>query len=134
MKQYFTGFFTGVCLVASAVMFMGASNKNLGNITVNSITVMDDGTGGFIQTLNADGKQTSYLGTGGKGSGKLQTFNADGKQTSYLGTAVEGSGKLQTYNKHGVMVGYFGTDANEDGVIGLYNRYGDTGWSAFGKK
>ena len=55
MKQYFTGFFTGVCLVASAVMFMGASNKNLGDITVNSITVMDDGTGGFIQTFNADG-------------------------------------------------------------------------------
>ena len=28
MKQYFTGFFTGVCLVASAVMFMGASESN----------------------------------------------------------------------------------------------------------
>ena len=26
MKQYFTGFFTGVCLMVSAVMFMGASN------------------------------------------------------------------------------------------------------------
>ena len=28
MKQYFTGFFTGACLVASAVMFMGASESN----------------------------------------------------------------------------------------------------------
>ena len=27
MKQYFTGFFTGACLVASAVMFMGASES-----------------------------------------------------------------------------------------------------------
>ena len=26
MKQYFTGFITGACLVASAVMFMGASD------------------------------------------------------------------------------------------------------------
>ena len=28
MTQYFTGFFTGAYLVASAVMFMGVSNKN----------------------------------------------------------------------------------------------------------
>ena len=28
MKQYFTGFFTGVCLVVSAVMFMGAGEPN----------------------------------------------------------------------------------------------------------
>ena len=28
MKQYFTGFFTGACLVVSAVMFMGASESN----------------------------------------------------------------------------------------------------------
>ena len=28
MKQYFTGFFTGACLVASAVMFMGAGEPN----------------------------------------------------------------------------------------------------------
>ena len=26
MKQYFIGFFTGACLIASAVMFMGASS------------------------------------------------------------------------------------------------------------
>ena len=28
MKQYFTGFFTGVCLVVSSVMFMGAGQSN----------------------------------------------------------------------------------------------------------
>ena len=83
MKQYFTGFFTGACLVASAVMFMGASDKNLGDITVNSITVMDDGTGGFIQTNNADGKQTAYLGTGEGGIGILKINNADGIAVLY---------------------------------------------------
>ena len=30
MTQYFTGFFTGDYLVASAVMYMGASNKDWG--------------------------------------------------------------------------------------------------------
>ena len=36
MKQYFTGFFTGACLVASAVMFMGAgqSNSKIGKYAV----------------------------------------------------------------------------------------------------
>ena len=42
MKQYFTGFFTAVCLTASAFLFMGAQNKNLGDVTVKSLTVEDD--------------------------------------------------------------------------------------------
>ena len=29
MKQYTIGFITGACLIASAVMFMGASNNNV---------------------------------------------------------------------------------------------------------
>jgi len=88
-----------------------SQSKNLGDITVNSITVINDGTGGFIQT-----------------------YNADGKETAYLGTSVDGSGKLTTSNKHEVMVGYFGTDQDNDGVAVLYDRYGDGGWSASGKK
>ena len=84
MKQYFIGFFTGACLIASAVMFMGATDKNLGDITVNSITVMDDGSGGFLRTHNADGKETSYLGTGEGGTGILVTYNADGEETILL--------------------------------------------------
>ena len=41
MKQYFIGFFTGACLIASAVMFIGATDKNLGDITVNPISESD---------------------------------------------------------------------------------------------
>jgi len=90
---------------------MGAQNKNLGDITVNSITVLDDGNGGFITTYNADGKMTTYLGTGESGVG-------------FLGT----------YNKHEVMTGYFGTNKDNDGIAVLSDRYGDIGWSASGKK
>ena len=113
---------------------IGATDKNLGDITVNSITVMDDGSGGFISTLNADGKQTSYLGTAAEGGGQLRTYNADGTQTSYLGTAEEGFGFLTTNNKHGVRVGYFGSGNSQDGLIGVFDRYGDIGWTADGKK
>ena len=38
--------------------------KNLGDIVVNSITVLDDGYGGFITAYNQDQKRTLYLGTG----------------------------------------------------------------------
>ena len=41
MKQYFTGFFTATCLTASVFIFLGAESKNLGDIEVNSIKVVD---------------------------------------------------------------------------------------------
>jgi len=134
MKQYTIGLITGALLAVSAMMCMGAQNKNLGDITVNSITVLDDGNGGFITTYNADGKETVFLGTGEDGNGFLTTSNADGKKTAYLGTSEGGFGFLSTYNKHEVMTGYFGTSTDEDGIIGLHDRYGDEGWSASGKK
>jgi len=43
MKQYFTGFFTAICLTTSVFIFMGSQNKNLGDIVVNSISVQKDG-------------------------------------------------------------------------------------------
>ena len=96
MKQYFTGFFTAGCLTASAFMFIGAESKNMGDIEVNSIKVVDDngritvnlGTnvigGGWLGTYNANGKKTSYLGTGEGGTGILVTYNADGEETIFL--------------------------------------------------
>ena len=35
---------------------MGAT-ENMGDITVNSIKVLNDGTGGFIEIMNGDGKE-----------------------------------------------------------------------------
>ena len=64
----------------------------------------------------------------------LITFNANGKETSYLGTGEGGGGFLVTNNKLGVRVGYFGSDNSQDGLIGVFDRYGDIGWSANGKK
>ena len=111
MKKYTIGLITGALLATSAMMFMGSQNKNLGNITVNSITVLDDGYGGFIKTFNTDGKLTVYLGTG-----------------------EGGLGFLSTYNKHKVMTGYFGTNTDNVGMILLSDRYGDIGWTESGKQ
>ena len=147
MKQYFTGFFTAVCLTASVFIFMGSQNKNLGDIVVNSISVQNDGkevvwlgTGkggiGFLETYNADGKQTSYLGTGEGGGGHLSTYNADGKETSYLGTNKDGSGVLMIHNMDEQFIAGFGAspDNGKDGEAIIFDRYGDVGWSASGKQ
>ena len=134
MKQYIIGFITGACLIASAVMFMGAQNQheNLGDITVNSITVLSDGSGGYIKTYNAEGKQTSYLGTGGTG-GFLETFDATGQSTSYLGTGGTG-GFLETYNIYSNKTAYLGTGTKGYGIIKLSGQNGNLGWGRSGKK
>ena len=134
MKQYIIGFITGACLIASAVMFMGAQNQhgNLGDITVNSITVLSDGSGGYIKTYNSDGKQTSYLGTGGAG-GFLETFDATGQSTSYLGTGGTG-GFLETYNIYSNKTAYLGTGTKGYGIIKLSGQNGNLGWGRSGKK
>ena len=48
---------------------------NLGDIIVNSITIRDDGHGGFITAYNQDQKRTLYLGTGKEENGYVQTYN-----------------------------------------------------------
>ena len=42
MKQYFTGFFTAFCLTASAFLFLGAQNNDLGDVIVRSLKVIED--------------------------------------------------------------------------------------------
>ena len=48
MNQYFYGFFTAICLSISFVMFTASKSSDLGDITVNSIRVVDNQNGGFI--------------------------------------------------------------------------------------
>ena len=109
MKRYAIGLITGALLAISAMMFMGAMNKNLGDITVNSITVKDDGDGGFISISNSDGKERIYLGNGTKGYG-LYTFNNDRNRTGFFGS------------KHPY------------GKVVLYDGYGGVGWSESGRQ
>jgi hypothetical protein len=134
MKKYTIGLITGALLAISAMMFIGAQNKNLGEITVEKITLRKEG-GKKMCVIQGDGliviDETAITSIF---SGKVLTHNADGKMVAYIGTSEGGSGFLETYNKHGVKTGYFGTDNNNDGVAGLFDRYGDEGWSAEGKQ
>ena len=84
---------------------------NLGDIIVNSITIRDDGHGGFITAYNQDQKRTLYLGTG-----------------------KEENGYVQTYNKYEQPTAYIGSNRDMDGIIVLNDRYGTLGHSQSGKK
>ena len=52
MKQYFTGFFTAICLTTSVFIFMGSTDNNMGHIIV-------DGT---LQLFNAEAESVVESG------------------------------------------------------------------------
>ncbi len=107
--------FKSICIgfLSATIIFIlvGAKQKNLGDVVVNSITIMDDGYGGFITAYNEDQKRTLYLGTG-----------------------EENNGYVQTYNKFEQPTGYIGTNKDMDGIIVLNDRYGELGWSRSARK
>ena len=93
------------------VLIGATEDGNLGDIVVNSITIQDDGHGGFITAFNQDQKRTLYLGTGKEENGYVQTFNKYEEPTAYIGSNRE-----------------------MDGIIVLNDRYGALGYSQSGKK
>ena len=82
MKQYFSGFITAICLSISFIMFTASQTKNLGDITVNSIRVVDNENGGFITTYDEEGKITAYIGSVDDGGGKVAAYNKNNVQLS----------------------------------------------------
>ena len=119
MKQYFSGFFTAFCLTASAFMFMGSQNKNLGNIIVDSITVNPqnqlfriDENGLTIVGGDNEGVVINYEGIviSDKRNKTFGIFNSENvslrknnKPVVVLGIAPEGFGVIGTYNANGVV-------------------------------
>ena len=109
-------FLVGVLGTTLTFVLIGADelenrNGNLGDIVVNSITIRDDGHGGFITAYNQDQKRTLYLGTG-----------------------KDENGYVQTYNKFEEPTAYIGSNRDMDGVIVLNDRYGALGYTRTGKK
>ena len=131
MKKYTIGLITGALLAVSAMMCMGAKNKNLGDITVNSITVKDDGNGGFISVSNSDGKEKIYLGTHKSVfSGSLKIHESNGKKIIYLGNDKAGFG-VYTFYERTKPTGFIGSQGSTGKVV-LYSN-SRVGWSQSGR-
>ena len=108
----FRSFLIGILITALFFIITGSKNSgNLGDIVVNSITIKDDGHGGFITAFNQNEKRTLYLGTG-----------------------KEDNGYVQTYNKYEQPTAYIGSNREMDGVMVLNDRYGAFGFSQSGIK
>ena len=133
MKQYFTGFFTAICLTTSVFIFMGSQNKNLGDIVVNSISVQKDGeeslwigTGrnlGLITIKNADRLVATELGVDYKGRGFIKTNNTDGSGSAFIGSSNDG-GCISTNHTDGNQTSYLGTGKGGLGLLKTFNADG----------
>lgn len=157
MKNYITGIITGVSLTASAVMFMGSQNKNLGDITVSSIRVKKNDSynhmvidneslktfhqnGGIALTesiivlRNKNGKVSVMMGSDDKGGGLLEVRTANEKNAVKLGVSKFDHGVITTTNSKENINVFIGSNKDDDGFIVLRDRYGDIGWGMSGKK
>ena len=95
MKQYFSGFFTAVCLTASVFLFFGAND-------VKDELIIKDENGTTV--INGLG---------------LQTYNLDGKVTAFIGNSVDGGAIRLADDAQNVKVAaYVGTD--KAGALTIY--------------
>lgn len=155
-KIDFKSLIIGVLATTLLFITVGAKSQvdNLGDIVVNSITVKNNGEGGYIALLNTANELVGALGGDDIGGAHLQLFNAKGAQTAFVGSAVDQSGLIQTnhidgtisnyigggtfktynFDLRGIETGYFGTGIDGSGAIKTYNAKGEiTGFFGTGK-
>ena len=98
MKQYFTGFFSAVCLTASAFLYIGATD-----VKENIILRDKNGRSTFINALG------------------MTSYNSDGKVTAFFGTDLEndcGQFKIANSYEEIRLAGY--VDSKNNGALGTY--------------
>ena len=163
MKQYSIGLITGALLTASALMFMGAQNKYLGDIAVSSIKLIDDdgtvcgyidvddGSEPYIQFYNKDlqsiyissdilalsdsgGDPFVAMGIEDSTGGVFKVYNNSGDVAMKLFTTNYGAGSMKIKNSEGNNIIGLGSSITKDGLIVLYNKNGEFGWGVSGEK
>ena len=138
MKQYFTGFFTAVCLTASLFLFMGFQNIEEAEV----IFLSDEGNyftalgPGEIYLQNPDGKVGIKIGINDNG-GFIETYNNEGKVTASIGSNRKMDGEIILKNKLGYNVVNMGAHRGDgfsgNGVLNINNQNGEYGWSIIGE-
>ena len=148
MKQYFTGFFTAVCLTASTFIFIGSKEKSMGHIVVDSIvmknpetgdgTVIDPGmisfsrddniyatmgagkSSGVFSLLNDDNGVVLLMGKGASTDGFISTWNGK-TMTASIGSLKGGERGIVVYGDDNKQKSFFGMDLNKAGTLQLFN-------------
>ena len=132
----------GVLSTVLIFVLIGAKpqNKNLGDITVNSLKVVGDqgkmagglttvNGGGSLTMYNFDGEGTSFLGNtpGGRGvlgvtnNGAVETYNTKDEVVVRLGAAkLDGAGVIGTFDSDGHVTSILGNSEGRS-YLTLYN-------------
>ena len=149
MKQYFTGFFTAICLTTSLFLFMGAqkANTQAEHIIIKSEKGTTTIGGGFIEVDGASGKKLFEVTVSSFNHGQLSMFNKNGVLTTIVSASDEGDGFVKVHNSKGIravdissssfggyfstynskrkQTSYFGTFRNLRGGLMTYNENAD---------
>ena len=119
MKQYFTGFFSALCLSASFYLFTEVSHDNSDNNEENQVVLTGE-----------DGKTIIEAGS-------MRFINKEGKEIVYIGVDKKMAGKIQIQNRLGYkkasMGSWYGDGFSGNGYIDVSDAYGQYGWSVIGK-
>jgi len=133
MKQYFTGFFTALCLTTSAFLFFGAKDyeKEIVLKDEEGITVLN-ASGVFA--LNKEGKVISHFGRNNiypNTGGSFQIFDNDGEIRVASYTDLDDSGGKVTLYSPNSQVGAM-LSADEKGgnlsVLSSKTKSGESRW------
>ena len=120
MKQYFTGFFSAVCLTASAFLYIGDTDvkENIILRDKNGRATIINGLG--MTSYNSDGKITAFFGTDIKsdcGLFKIADFSEKVRLAGYVDN--ENAGALATYCSSNA-VGSLLSSFDDGGIISVY--------------
>ena len=132
IKTFLIGFLTCACLF----LIMGQTNKNFGDIIVDSIAIE-----------NEENKLVAYFGRDESGYGKIlastgnienavilspgrvDTYDAAKNLTARLGTTQSGGGALITMNSEEQITSSIGTSTGGHGVIKISDEEGEITFS-----
>ena len=118
MRQYFTGFFTALCLATSLYFFISSDSSS--SEEVNLPIIIEDDKGKVV--INSE---------------SIRFYNKEKEEILFVGSTVREAGSIQIKNNRGYKVvnlgAWYGDGFNGNGSITVNNAYGNYGWSVIGK-
>ena len=138
-RSMIIGLLGGICIF----LMMGQNSSNMGDIKVNSISVMDGNhetvyigstvqRSGMIQIYNKKSNNIVTLGASTDNYGLLKLNSLDGDGIVYLGSSSYNNGLLTLNNQYDNQIVYIGSNPDNIGMILLADRYGEDGWGVLG--
>ena len=136
MKQYFTGFFTALCLTTSFFLFLGARidqnefNKPIMIKGIKGYTYLD-GDGIYFTSQKSNNVKV-FFGIDGQDNGLIRLNNSSNKEMAFLGVK-NNDGIFQMNNANGFKNCLISSEDNY-GIISLFDRDGKLGFFQSGQK